>query len=53
MEILCQLRDRLETHSISMPYQFERAQIQDTNGSNEWFTVKFNFSSGDQWVSDK
>ena len=25
--------------------------MKDTNGSDEWFTVKFSFSSGDQWVS--
>lgn len=51
MEILCQIRDVLENQSIKMPYKIESGQIQDTSGSNEWFTVKFNFSSGDQWVS--
>jgi len=49
MEIMCEIRDALEKQSIVMPYKIDRGQIQDTNGSNEWFTVKFSFSSGDQW----
>ena len=50
-EIMCEIRDALEKQSIVMPYKIDRGQIQDTNGSNEWFTVKFSFSSGDQWVT--
>ena len=35
---------------VTLPYNIEGGQIQDTNGTSEWFTVKFNYSSGQQWV---
>ncbi|CBY23803.1 unnamed protein product [Oikopleura dioica] len=49
LDILCQIRDNMATSGITWPYKIEKGQIQKTSSSNQWYPVKFSFSSGDQW----
>ena len=51
IDILCQIRDNMATSGITWPYKIEKGQIQKTSSSNQWYPVKFSFSSGDQWVN--
>ena len=50
-EIMSQLKNLLAKRGTKLPYNIECGQIQETNGSNTWFTVKFSSSSGEEWVS--
>ena len=45
------MKSYFDRRGTKLPYNIENGQIQETNGSNEYLTVKFNFSSGEQWVS--
>ena len=51
IDILCQIRDNMAKSGITWPYKIEKGQIQKTSSSNQWYPVKFSFSSGDQWVN--
>jgi len=48
---MSQMKSYFDRRGTKLPYNIENGQIQETNGSNEYLTVKFNFSSGEQWVS--
>lgn len=48
-EIMSQMKDNFDRRGTKLPYNISNGQIQETNGSNEYLTVKFNFSSGEQW----
>ena len=50
-EIMSQMKSYFDRKGTKLPYNIENGQIQETNGSNEYLTVKLNFSSGEQWVS--
>ena len=45
------MKSYFDRRGTKLPYNIENGQIQETNGSNEYLTVKFNFSSGEQWVN--
>ena len=48
---MSQMKKQFANRGTKLPYNVEGGQIQETNGCNEWYTVKFNYSSGEQWVS--
>ena len=48
---MSQMKSYFDRRGTKLPYNIENGQIQETNGSNEYLTVKFNFSSGEQWVN--
>ena len=50
-EIMGQLKEALGKRGTKLPYNIECGQVQETNGSNLWYTVKFSSSSGEEWVS--
>jgi len=50
-EIMKQIKYHWNLIGVTLPYNIEGGQIQDTNGTSEWFTVKFNYSSGQQWCT--
>ena len=44
-EIMAKMKELLAKRGTQLPYNVEKGQIQETNGCDEWYTVKFNYSS--------